>query len=72
MGDWVQRPQISERRRTPVASTYSQMILCIAGKTVEVVHNAWNLLIIRDSELAKRYTENWKKHAGHGEIYAGK
>ena len=34
--------------------------------------NAENLLIIRDSEMAKRYTENWVKHEGHGEQYGGR
>ena len=34
--------------------------------------NAENLLILRDAELAKRYTENWKKHEGHSEAYQGR
>ena len=34
-------------------------------------HNAENLLIIRDLELAKRYTQNWHMHEGHSEPYAG-
>jgi phosphatidylserine/phosphatidylglycerophosphate/cardiolipin synthase-like enzyme len=28
--------------------------------------NAENLLVLRSPELAKRYTANWKEHAGHG------
>lgn len=35
-------------------------------------HNAENLLVIHDAEMAKRYSENWKKHEGHSEEYAGK
>jgi phosphatidylserine/phosphatidylglycerophosphate/cardiolipin synthase-like enzyme len=34
--------------------------------------NAENLLIVHDVELAKRYTENWKVHEGHSEMYQGK
>jgi len=34
--------------------------------------NAENLLIIRSTDLAAKYTENWKKHEGHSETYAGK
>jgi len=34
-------------------------------------HNAENPLILKDAELAKRYTENWKKHEGHSERYEG-
>lgn len=34
--------------------------------------NAENLLIIRDTELAERYTENWKAHQEHSEVYEGK
>ena len=34
--------------------------------------NAENLLILRDPELARRYTENWKKHEGHSERYEGR
>jgi len=34
-------------------------------------HNAENLLIIRDGELAKRYTENWHLHEKHSEEYGG-
>lgn len=34
--------------------------------------NAENLLILRDSELAKRYTENWRVHEKHSERYEGR
>jgi phosphatidylserine/phosphatidylglycerophosphate/cardiolipin synthase-like enzyme len=34
--------------------------------------NAENLLIIRDTGLAAKYTENWKKHEAHSEPYSGK
>jgi phosphatidylserine/phosphatidylglycerophosphate/cardiolipin synthase-like enzyme len=34
--------------------------------------NAENLLIISSPELAKKYTENWKRHEEHGEEYAGR
>ena len=34
--------------------------------------NAENLLVIRDRELAGKYVENWKDHAGHSEGYGGK
>jgi phosphatidylserine/phosphatidylglycerophosphate/cardiolipin synthase-like enzyme len=34
--------------------------------------NAENLLIIRSTDLAAKYIENWKKHAEHSETYAGK
>ena len=33
-------------------------------------NNAENLLVIRDKKLAERYTENWKEHEGHSEVYA--
>ena len=36
-------------------------------------HNAENLVIMHgDSNLAKRYTLNWKEHLAHSEEYAGK
>jgi len=35
-------------------------------------HNAENLLAIHDVEMAKRYTENWKGHEGHSEVYNGR
>ena len=35
-------------------------------------HNAENLLIIRNVELAKRYMENWHVHEGHSEKYEGR
>lgn len=35
-------------------------------------HNAENLLIIRDSNLAARYTANWKLHSGHSKAYRGR
>ena len=31
--------------------------------------NAENLLVIQDSELAKKYTANWQKHLEHSERY---
>lgn len=34
--------------------------------------NAENLLIIRDTDLAAKYTENWNKHSEHSEAYAGR
>jgi phosphatidylserine/phosphatidylglycerophosphate/cardiolipin synthase-like enzyme len=34
--------------------------------------NAENLLIIRDSKLAARYTANWKVHDAHSESYRGR
>lgn len=34
--------------------------------------NAENLLIMKDKDLAGRYTENWKNHAGHSEVYTGR
>ena len=34
--------------------------------------NAENLLVIRDKELAERYTKNWQEHAEHSEVYAGR
>ena len=35
-------------------------------------NNAENLLVIRDQALAAKYTANWKAHAEHSEVYAGK
>ena len=34
--------------------------------------NAENLLVIRDADLAKKFTANWKAHRQHSEIYPGK
>lgn len=34
--------------------------------------NAENLLVIRDPALTGKYTDNWKKHEGHSEVYGGK
>jgi len=34
--------------------------------------NAENLLVIHSEEIAKKYTENWKKHALHSEAYKAK
>ncbi|WP_250638214.1 phospholipase D-like domain-containing protein [Magnetospirillum sp. ME-1] len=34
--------------------------------------NAENLLVIHDPELAAQYEANWKKHAGHSEVYGGR
>jgi phosphatidylserine/phosphatidylglycerophosphate/cardiolipin synthase-like enzyme len=35
-------------------------------------HNAENLLVIQDPALAEKYAANWKVHADHSEMYAGK
>jgi len=35
-------------------------------------HNAENLLILRDSKVAKRYIENWELHEKHSERYEGR
>jgi len=35
-------------------------------------NNAENLLVIRDKKLAERYTENWKEHERHSEVYSGR
>jgi phosphatidylserine/phosphatidylglycerophosphate/cardiolipin synthase-like enzyme len=32
-------------------------------------HNAENLLVINDPELAKKYTANWQAHEQHSELY---
>ena len=34
--------------------------------------NAENLLVIHDADLATRYAENWRKHAGHSDPYSGR
>jgi phosphatidylserine/phosphatidylglycerophosphate/cardiolipin synthase-like enzyme len=34
--------------------------------------NAENLLIVRSTELAQKYIENWEKHKGHSEEYKGR
>lgn len=34
--------------------------------------NAENLLVIRDKDLASRYTENWDEHFQHSEAYMGR
>jgi phosphatidylserine/phosphatidylglycerophosphate/cardiolipin synthase-like enzyme len=34
--------------------------------------NAENLLVIRDSDIAKKYAENWTLHAEHSRPYAGR
>ena len=34
-------------------------------------HNAENLLIIHDKDLAARYAANWQAHAAHSEPYTG-
>ncbi len=34
--------------------------------------NAENVLIVRSKRLAEAYAENWRKHAGHSEEYAGR
>jgi phosphatidylserine/phosphatidylglycerophosphate/cardiolipin synthase-like enzyme len=35
-------------------------------------NNAENLLVIRDAELARKYSDNWEAHAQHAEGYAGR
>jgi phosphatidylserine/phosphatidylglycerophosphate/cardiolipin synthase-like enzyme len=35
-------------------------------------HNAENLLIIRNSDLASRYIDNWNAHAQHSVPYSGR
>jgi phosphatidylserine/phosphatidylglycerophosphate/cardiolipin synthase-like enzyme len=35
-------------------------------------HNAENLLVIRSSDLAAKYTANWQVHAAHSDAYEGK
>ena len=35
-------------------------------------NNAENLLVIRDSKLAERYTKNWQDHERHSEVYTGR
>ncbi len=35
-------------------------------------HNAENLLVIRDKDLAAKYAANWKVHADHSDPYAGR
>ena len=35
-------------------------------------HNAENLLIIRDKDLAIKYGEEWQKHALHSKKYEGR
>ena len=36
------------------------------------LRNAENLLVIRDPELARKYMENWSKHAAHSVLYEGR
>jgi phosphatidylserine/phosphatidylglycerophosphate/cardiolipin synthase-like enzyme len=36
------------------------------------LHNAENLLIIRDSDLALTYMRNWEVHFKHSDPYAGR
>jgi phosphatidylserine/phosphatidylglycerophosphate/cardiolipin synthase-like enzyme len=33
--------------------------------------NAENLLIIRDNDISKAYTDNWNAHAAHSRVYRG-
>ena len=35
-------------------------------------HNAENLLVIDDSDLAAKYAANWKSHLAHSMAYAGR
>jgi len=34
-------------------------------------HNAENLLVIRDRQIAEKYAANWQLHAAHSEQYTG-
>jgi phosphatidylserine/phosphatidylglycerophosphate/cardiolipin synthase-like enzyme len=34
--------------------------------------SAENVLIIKDKELAGKYTDNWNNHAWHSEVYKGR
>ena len=34
--------------------------------------NAENLLVIRSTDVAAKYEQNWSKHSSHAEYYAGK
>ena len=34
--------------------------------------NAENLLVIRDKNLAERYSANWREHEKHSEVYTGR
>jgi phosphatidylserine/phosphatidylglycerophosphate/cardiolipin synthase-like enzyme len=40
-------------------------------KAAEEKHSE-NLPIIRDNDLAEKYTENWKDHAAHSDVYKGR
>ncbi len=35
-------------------------------------HNAENLLILKNKDLAKQYTENWNRHKAHSEVDEGR
>ena len=35
-------------------------------------HNAENLLVINDQELAGKYLVNWKNHVAHSDVYTGR
>ena len=35
-------------------------------------HNAENLLVIRDRQIAEKYTVNWQLHAAHSKEYGGR
>ncbi len=35
-------------------------------------HNAENLLILKNRDLAKQYIDNWNRHKEHSEVYAGR
>ena len=34
--------------------------------------NAENLLVIQDAALAEKYAANWRAHAQHSDLYAGR
>ena len=66
----------------PVHAIAHNKIMIIDGQTIITgsfnftkaaeEHNAENLAVIHHAVLAQRYTENWKVHEGHSEVYQGK
>ncbi len=57
-------------------------IIIIDGETVTTgsfnftkaakTSNSENVLILKNQQLAKQYIENWNRHKGHSEVYAGR
>lgn len=35
-------------------------------------HNAENLLILKNKNLANQYIDNWNRHKGHSDVYGGR